>query len=135
MVESMLIDANIFLEVLLEQQSSGRCKAFLNLLKTGEQKAILTTFSIDSIILSMYRERVKEEKIKIFLRSLSQYKGLKIYSISLRDRFEALDQIKRYNLDYEDAITLQAAISTKCSSILSFDRHFDRVKELKREEP
>ena len=53
----------------------------------------------------------------------------------MQDRIEALKLMKKHSLDYEDALTLQAAISTNSEEIVSFDKHFDSVKEIKRIEP
>jgi len=130
----MLIDANIFLEVILEQKNSEKCKTFLREIVEGKT-AFLTTFTIDSIILSMIRNKMNEIKIHTFLSSLKQYKGLRIYMVSLKDRINSMSLMQKYKLDYEDSIILQSAISAKCSELVSFDRHFDKVKEIKRIEP
>lgn len=53
----------------------------------------------------------------------------------MKDRFNALFLISKYNLDYEDAMVLQSAILTRSKEIVSFDKHFDKVKEIKRIEP
>jgi len=70
--------------------------------------------------------------MRIFLRKLLKSKGLKIYKLTMKDRFIALQYIEKYNLDYEDAITLQSAISSGCKEIVSFDSDFDKIKEIKR---
>jgi len=131
----MLIDANIFLEVLLDQKKAEECKIFLRGIQSGKIKAVISTFTIDTIILAMTRHGTSLEKIKIFLNSLMNLKGLKGYSVNFKDRMLAVDLIKKYKLDYEDAITLQSAISSNCKEILSFDKHFDKIKEMKRVEP
>jgi|SRR3989344_2965070 len=129
----MLIDANIFLEVLLEQERSNKCKAILKRFQKGKQQGIISSFTVDAIMLIV--TRYKKENIELFLNSLLNYKGLKIYQITVKDRLEAISLMKTNNLDYEDAITLQAAFSNNLSEILSLDKHFDKVKEIKRIEP
>ena len=131
----MLIDANIFLEVLLEQEKSENCKAFLRRVLEGNISAIVSSFTIDSIILSMTRNNIKKEKIRLFLLSLSKYKGLRVYQVSIKDRINSLDLMSKYNLDYEDALILQSAISLKFTKIISFDKHFDKVSLIERKEP
>jgi len=131
----MLIDANIFLEVLLEQKKSENCREVLRKIQTGDKKALISTFTVDTIILAMTRHKTPSRKIKIFLSSLINLKGLKIYPVSFRDRIMALDLMDKYNLDYEDSITLQSAFSNDCKEILGFDKHFDKIKEIKRIEP
>ena len=131
----MLIDANIFLEVLLEQEKSENCKAFLRKVLEGNISAIVSSFTIDSIILLMTRNNIKKEKIRLFLLSLSKYKGLRVYQVSIKDRINSLDLMSKYNLDYEDALILQSTISLKFTKIISFDKHFDKVSLIERKEP
>ena len=131
----MLIDANIFLEVLLEQQLSKKCKEILEKIQTGENKAFVSTFTIDAIALLMNRYKIPSEKIILFLNSLFNYKGLVIYNVTMKDRIDSVYFMDKYKLDYEDAITLGAALSCKCGGILSLDKHFDKIKEIKRVEP
>ncbi len=131
----MLIDSNIFLEVILEQERCDKCKVFLRGVLEGATIAYLSTFSIDSIVLSMMWKKAEKWKIETFLNSLIGYKGLRFYQIKIKDRLKALKLMQKYSLDYEDAIILQASISTNSEEIVSLDRHFDRVKEIKRIEP
>ena len=53
----------------------------------------------------------------------------------MNDRTKALDLMIKYKLDYEDSLILQCAFSTKSKEIVSFDKHFDKVQEIKRIEP
>ncbi|MDP1695432.1 MAG: type II toxin-antitoxin system VapC family toxin [archaeon] len=131
----MLIDANIFLELLLEQKNSDRCRTFLNKTANGEVSAVVSDFTIDSVILVMSNHGGDNKKIREFINKIINSKGIRIYSVSMRDRLEALNVMGKYNLDYEDAIVLQSALSTKSKEIMSFDRHFDKVSAVKRVEP
>jgi predicted nucleic acid-binding protein len=47
----LLIDTNIFLEVMLAQAKRRACVEFLNAVKTGELKAAVTDFSLYSIMI------------------------------------------------------------------------------------
>jgi len=131
----MLIDANIFLEVLLNQKKVERCKQTLRNIQMGTLNAWLSTFTIDAIILIMARYNAKARVIEKFLKSLPKYKGLKLYNITYKDRIDSLKLMEHYKLDYEDAITLQSAFSSKSKEILSFDKHFDGIKGINRIEP
>ena len=131
----MLIDTNIFLELLLDQKKANECELFLKEILEGKKAAFITSFSIDSVVLAMIRNNAENKEIINFLTSLKKYKGLKIHTFSLKDRINALSLIEKYNLDYEDSIILQTAISTKSTEIVSFDKDFDKVKEINRIEP
>lgn len=131
----MIIDANIFLELLLKQEKSDKCKIFLNKTVNGEINAALSDFSIDSIIISLARNKIDIDIIKQFLQKLVRSKGIRVYSVNLKDRLNALVFMEKYNLDYEDALILQSAVSTGSEEIVSFDKHFDKINEVKRIEP
>jgi len=131
----MLIDANIFLEVLLGQKNAEKCRLFLGDIASGKKQGILSTFSVDSIVLSMLKNGVDKEEVKLFLNNLLKYKGMQFYQPKIRDRINCFSLIEIYGLDYEDAIVLQSAISSDSKEILSFDTDFNKVKEIKRIEP
>lgn len=131
----MLIDANIFLEVLLDQKKSEACKDLLRTIQTGKKKAFISSFTIDTIIIAMNRNKVSVKKIHIFLESLKKFRGLTLYNVNFSDRVLAVKFIKKYKLDYEDAITLQSALSSGSQEIVSFDKHFDKINEVKRVVP
>ena len=131
----MLIDTNIFLELFLEQDKKDSCRAFLNKTVNGEFSVIVSDFTIDSVILNMVNNKSDVGKIHSFLQKLTNSDGIRIYSVNMNDRTKALDLMIKYKLDYEDSLILQCAFSTKSKEIVSFDKHFDKVKEIKRIEP
>lgn len=131
----MIIDANIFLEFLLKQKKFEECRIFLNKTVTGEIKAIISNFSVDSIIILMARNNLNVVEIETFLKKLVNSRGINIYFFNIKDRFNALLLMDKYGLDYEDAIVLQSAFATGSKEIVSFDKHFDKIKEIKRIEP
>ena len=130
----MLVDANIFLEVLLKQEKYLICAEFLKKIQKGEAKAIITTFTIDGIILALERHGKDTDSIKIFIHSLYNYAGLKIYMATMNDRLQAISHML-LGLDFEDAITLQCALSNNEKEIMSFDKDFDKIKTIKRVQP
>lgn len=130
----MLIDANIFLEVLLKQEKNDACANFLRTVQKGEIKATITTFTIDGITLALDRHGQNTANIKIFFHSLFNYAGLRIYMPTMDDRLKAITHMA-LGLDFEDAITLQCTLSNNEKEIMSFDRDFDRIKVIKRIEP
>src|SRR3989344_6425823 len=128
----MIIDSNIFLEVILEQERVESASEFLNEILKGEKQGFISTFSIDSIILNLVKNNAKKNKIISFLNGLLKYEGLRFYQIKIKDRIDALNLMSKHKLDYEDAVIVQSAISTSSDEIVSFDKHFDNIKEIKR---
>lgn len=122
-----LVDTNIFLEVLLSGPRKSECEQFLNRLKNGVKLGVITDFSIHSILVIM-EGFGKRRELKIFLRSLLAYRGLRVHTTELIDEIEAIDTSYEVKLDLDDAIQYQAASKLKAEAILSFDKHFDELK-------
>jgi len=122
-----LVDTNIFLEVLLAGPRKSECEQFLTVIKDGVQIGVITDFSVHSILVIM--EGVgKRDKLKIFLRSLLAYKGLRVYATELTDEIDAIEASYEVKMDLDDAIQYQAASKLKTEAIVSFDKHFDGLK-------
>lgn len=128
-----LIDTNIFLEVMLARSKKKQCAHFLSLLRDGKEFGVITDFSIHSIIIIMESLKKKKE-LRIFLASLTGYKGLSIYDTKIQDELEAIDISLEKNLDIEDSIQYSAALSLNADGIVSLDKHFDGM-EIPRIEP
>jgi predicted nucleic acid-binding protein len=129
----ILIDTNIFLEVLLARARKEASKVLLRSLRDGREKGIVTDFTIHSIIVIMDGlNRLKE--LKTFLSSLTAYKGLRIYHTSIADEIRAIELTDETSLDMDDAIQYASALSTNAEAIVSFDKHFNGLK-IPRTEP
>ncbi len=128
-----LVDTNVFLEALLAQAKSGECEIFLENLRRGKITGLITDFSLHSIIVIMGSlNRVND--LKLFLLSLTAYKGLKIYQTTIADEIKAAEIAVNRNLDLDDAIQYSAALSVNAEAIVSFDKHFNNLK-IPRKEP
>ena len=128
------VDANIFLEILLEQQKAAHCESFLAQVKTGEAEAVMTDFLVDAMVLVLERHGRSPDDLATFISSLSAYKGLRIYFLSLADRLFATRHMKEFGLDFDDATTYQAMKRMNVDSLVSFDDDFDVIKGLTRVE-
>src|SRR3989344_4250312 len=132
----MLIDANIYLEFLLKQENAEKAKSFITETSNrSEGRAFISDFNLDSILITLHRNNISTETMEDFILEVVNSRGISVYETTMQDRIEALKLMKKHSLDYEDALTLQAAISTNSEEIVSFDKHFDSVKEIKRIEP
>ena len=128
-----LLDTNIFLEIMLSRSRKEVCKQFLDALRDGEETGIVTDFSVYSIMVIM-SSLAKLRQLTTFLRSLSAYKGLSIYTATLSDKARAVDICSKKTLDIDDSIQYSAALTNSAEGIVSFDRHFDGLK-IRRVEP
>lgn len=87
----------------------------------------VTDFSVYSVMILMSNLRKRKEG-KIFLSSLSAYKGLHLYSTTLADKIKAIDLCSQTHLDVDDAIQYSAAQTLETEGIVSLDKHFDGLK-------
>lgn len=131
----LLIDTNVFLEVELAQEKNESCKKILKKILENEEQGIITDYSVDSICVLMERNGKKSKDIRTFLSGLLAYEGLNIYTTTLNDRIIATDLMEKHGLDFDDALILQAMHSNNIKELVSFDKDFDKIKEIKRIEP
>jgi len=129
------VDSNIFLELELDQEHVDEYEVFLNKVKKGVLKAIITCFHVDSILIVMENYDKEPRELRTFISSLYGYKGLKIYYLSLLDRISATKYMKKYGLDFDDALAYSVMKKLGICKIVSYDKHFDSLKDIIRLEP
>lgn len=123
----LLIDTNIFLEVLLARGKKENCKKLLRRLRDGKETGVLTDFSVHSIIVIMDAFR-KIKELETFLSSLSAYKGLHVFYTSLAVEIEAAGLALEKGLDMDDAVQYSASLSAGAEYMVSYDKHFDNLE-------
>lgn len=129
------IDANIFLELQLNQQRADQCDAFLRKIQKGMIKAVTTDFHLDTIILIMEKYGKSPADLRLFISSLIGFSGLEIHFLSVADRLKAIKHMEEFKLEYDDALAYQAMKKLNISSIVSYDKHFDSLSNITRQEP
>ena len=128
----MLIDANIFLEVQLNQEKVEQASKILDAVSKNEVQGYITDYTIDSIIIIMEHYTKSPDEIKRFLVSLLAYKGLEFYQLSIYDKIAATEHMTSFNLDFDDACMYQAMRVLKINRIASFDSNFDKITTINR---
>lgn len=129
------MDSNIFLELELDQEHVDEYEVFLNKVKKGVLKAIITCFHVDSILIVMENYDKEPRELRTFISSLYGYKGLKIYYLSLLDRISATKYMEKYGLDFDDTLAYSVMKKLGIDKIVSYDKHFDSLKDIIRLEP
>jgi hypothetical protein len=123
----LLVDTNVWLELLLNQDKYDEVQAFLN--RSSPSDLALTDFSLYSIgiILTKFK---KMDLLKRFLADLLQEGGVNIVRIPA-GRFPDIPQlILRYGLDFDDAYQYLAA-EIHGLRLVSYDSDFDRTDNKK----
>ena len=127
----ILIDTNIFLEMLLGRSKAEQCKTLLDMISEGRAESAVTHFSIHSVETVM---RKKAGVLTSFLRALDQTVGLYVFDTTLADEVSASILTGTTKLDLDDAIQYYAAKKLGAAAIVSFDQDFDDL-DIPRLEP
>lgn len=118
-----LIDTNVFLEIILDQQSADEARDLLA--KTQGHEFFMSDYSLHSIGLLLFR-RKQHDIFQKFLQDITLGLGITLTSIPLAGMDSIIDVSKRFNLDFDDAYQYAAAEKHNLL-IVSFDRDFDRT--------
>ncbi len=119
----LLVDTNIFLEVLLAQARSDEAKELLA--KTDSHDLFITDFSLHSIGLLLLR-RGQAAAFRDFLSDMIIGAGTTVALLRPDEMSAVADHTANFNLDFDDAY--QYATAEKYDlTIISFDRDFDRT--------
>lgn len=125
----LLIDTNIFLELLLGQERASECEEFLGKVSRGDIEAVVTKFTVHAI------EVVLNEpaSILVFLRNVQNSVGLSVYETTIEDEIAASVLMGKVGLDFNDSLQYFVAKKLGAEAIVSYDKHFDKVDVPRRE--
>lgn len=130
------IDTNIFLRHLLQdhEEQSRKASRYLSRLDAGEFQAETGAAVIGEVVFTMVRG------YKIPRLEVASVVGRMVSSAALhlpgkQVILAALELSASLNIPYVDALNVVEARRSSISTIVSFDRDFDRVPGLRRVEP
>jgi predicted nucleic acid-binding protein len=121
----LLVDTNLFIEVLLNQANAGDARTFLENRKGHELH--VSDFALHSIGLLLFRHK-QHQVFRQFLQDVIDRVGIGIVSLSAPEMDAVVDVAARFNLDFDDAYQYSAA-RRHGLRIVSFDSDFDRTTE------
>ncbi len=122
-MKNLLIDTNIFLEILLDQVKKETCKDFLN---KNIDNLNISDFSLHSIGVILLRNK----KYKIFAKFINDIlPKTSIVNLS-KERYTEIPKIsKKYNLDFDDSYQTCISIDRNLE-IVTMDNDFYKVKNI-----
>ncbi|MGA3298346.1 MAG: type II toxin-antitoxin system VapC family toxin [Candidatus Bathyarchaeia archaeon] len=126
----ILLDTNIFLELLLDQKRAAECESLLDLISKGRMEATVTHFAVHAVEAALGNR----DDLIAFLRNLEHSVGLSVYNTSLSDEMAIALIAQKIGLDFDDALQYYVAKELGVDAIVSFDEHFDRL-DIRRLEP
>jgi hypothetical protein len=119
----LLIDTNIFLEVLLEQDQAKKAQRLLS--KANEHDFFISDFSLHSIGLLLFR-RDQQHVFGLFLNDMFLNAGVDTLALSAEEMEAVIQAAQQFNLDFDDAY--QYAVAERYAlTIVSLDADFDRT--------
>jgi len=121
----LLIDTNVFLEVILEQEKAKEARDLLS--KTEEHEFFISDYSLHSIGLLLFR-RKQHDVFRQFLTDMISNAGMKITTLLGKDMEAVIKVAQKFNLDFDDAYQYVAAEQYGLT-IVSFDADFDRTEK------
>ena len=120
----LLIDTNVFLEIILEQEKSEAARDLLA--KTEGHEFFISDYSLHSIGLLLFR-RKQHEVFQKFLHDITVNAGVTVASVSVDDMGAITDAARKFRLDFDDSY--QYATAEKHDlTLVSFDSDFDRTE-------
>jgi len=126
----ILIDTNIFLELLLGQKRAAECERLLDAVSRGQKEALVTHFTVHAVEAALRTG----EPLTTFLRNLEHSLGLYIYDTDVPEEMAAGLLSEKIERDFDDALQYYVAKKLGVESIVSFDEHFDGL-DVRRVEP
>ena len=120
----LLLDTNIFLEVILDQERADEARTLLSEIEGHE--FFISDYSLHSIGLLLFR-RGKHEVFRQFLRDMILGVGVAVIALSAQEMESLIEAAQKFNLDFDDAY--QYAVAERYGlTIVSFDSDFDRTE-------
>ncbi|HMD85437.1 MAG TPA: PIN domain-containing protein [Terriglobia bacterium] len=121
----LLVDTNLFIEVLLSQVGASEARTFLENRKGHE--LFVSDFALHSIGLLLFR-RKQHHFFRQFLQDLTAGAGIAVVSLTAQEMDTLIDVAGKFNLDFDDAYQSSTAIRHRLR-IVSFDADFDHTPE------
>ncbi len=127
---TILLDTNVFLELLLKQRGAADCRKLLDRVSRGEVEAAVTHFSVHAVEAALG----SGETLVDFLRNVEYSQGLYLHDTGIQEESSAAMMAKLVGLDFDDALQYYAAMRLGAEAIVSYDKHFDGL-DIPRLEP
>lgn len=132
MEEVIFVDANIFLEIFLQDSKAEKCKTFLRSAQEQKRQMVTTDFIVYSCLI-LVQKQVKNTKLLrntiLFFHSLP---NLLIVRPSPDEWYDAIEIMERYTLDFDDSLVIASMQRNNIKKLLSMDKHFDKIKDIQK---
>lgn len=118
----LLLDTNIFLEIILDQEKAPEAKA---LLSDKQHELYMSDYSLHSIGLLLFRRNL-HLAFQSFVQDVILIRGTNVLSLELGEIKDIIQAAQKFQLDFDDAYQYALSKSTQIV-LVSFDSDFDRT--------
>jgi len=129
------IDANIFLESILRNPRWEEAEAFLGKISRGTIRGITSDYVVYSVLLRMASVKKDADMMKDFVISLGNMAGLTVVRSTAPILLTTISLMSANGLDFDDSLQVAFMASMGVREIVSFDKHFSKVNDIRRVEP
>ena len=127
------LDANVFIFAAANVDKKGEdCRTIMQKIKDGTiNEAYTSTLTFDEIFWIVKKIKGKEKALDA-AKNVLELENLNFIPAGLGVIWKAHELLKKYDINPRDAIHAASAISKNLNIILSDDKDFDKLTELKR---
>jgi uncharacterized protein len=119
----LLIDTNIFLEIMLSQERSDESRSLLT--SASSQNVFITDYTLHSIGLILFR-RQRHLVFQQFVDDIVIRAGYKVIALGAGDMSKVVEVSQKFNIDFDDAYQY-AVMEQHNLMLVSFDTDFNRT--------
>jgi len=134
----LYVDSNIFLYPIIYKpeavEEARESKDFLLKISEGLVEACTATITWDEVVWVVRKVFGSEPSIKLG-RKFLEFPHLKLLDVKRSVVFRAQRLMEKYKIKPRDAIHAATALENGIETIVSYDRDFDKLEEIKRLEP
>lgn len=126
------VDSNVFIYVLVKSPKDDYETAKRILQRIEEGEAAITNTAVVQEIVDWLEYNNKRREVEKFLTAINSYITMKKAEVSWNEMMEAISDMKKYDLDFVDALILQTMKKNNVKEIYTNDKDFNRVKGIRR---
>jgi len=126
------VDANVFIYILVKspKEAYETSKQILKRIENGEEA--LTSTAIIQEVVDWLEYNNRKREVESFIIAINSYLTMNKINTAWDDMLTTLDDMKKHDIDFVDALTLQTMKKNNMKEIYSNDTDFDRIKWIKR---
>jgi len=121
----LLLDTNIFLEIILEQERAEEARRLIS--KVEGYEFFVSDYSVHSIGILLFHKK-RFETFREFLMDVIFNTGVVVVGLSALEMERVIQVAQQFNLDFDDAYQYTVA-EYYGLTIVSFDSDFDRTSK------